>query len=154
MLPTGVWPTTQACTLTMDQTGLQDGTQSTEPHQPGLSDTVFQLEPSVVKFGSLLDICIVLFTEYTWAFQDALRDLNELATDLLSSGTFNADQIVKKRDNINKRFLDVQNLAALHHEKLKEAYALFQFFQDLDDEESWIEYVLPTHIALIIQKSR
>lgn len=77
-----------------------------------------------------------------------------MATDLLSSGTFNADQIVEKRDNVNKRFLDVQNLAAAHHEKLKEAYALFQFFQELDDEESWIEYVLPNHIALIIHESR
>uniref|UniRef100_A0A452T9P5 Spectrin alpha chain, erythrocytic 1 n=1 Tax=Ursus maritimus TaxID=29073 RepID=A0A452T9P5_URSMA len=70
---------------------------------------------------------------------DALKDLNELAAELLSSGTFNVDQIVEERDNVNERFLNVQNLAAAHHEKLKEAYALFQFFQDLDDEESWIE---------------
>lgn len=68
-----------------------------------------------------------------------------MATELLSSGTFNVDQIVEERNNVNERFLNVQNLAAAHHEKLKEAYALFQFFQDLDDEESWIEYVVPTH---------
>ncbi|XP_036895269.1 spectrin alpha chain, erythrocytic 1 isoform X2 [Sturnira hondurensis] len=88
--------------------------------------------------GNLLKKHQLLETEML-ARKDALRDLNELATDLLSSGMFNADQIVKKRDNINKRFLGVQNLSALHHEKLKETYALFQFFQDLDDEESWIE---------------
>ncbi|XP_032949083.1 spectrin alpha chain, erythrocytic 1 [Rhinolophus ferrumequinum] len=88
--------------------------------------------------GNLLKKHQLLETEML-AREDALRDLNELATDLLSSGTFNADQIVEKRDNVNKRFLDVQNLAAAHHEKLKEAYALFQFFQELDDEESWIE---------------
>ncbi|XP_039706377.1 spectrin alpha chain, erythrocytic 1 [Pteropus medius] len=88
--------------------------------------------------GNLLKKHQLLETEML-AREDALRDLNELATDLLSSGTFNADQIVEKRDNVNKRYLDVQNLAAAHHEKLKEAYALFQFFQDLDDEESWIE---------------
>ncbi|XP_045697382.1 spectrin alpha chain, erythrocytic 1 [Phyllostomus hastatus] len=88
--------------------------------------------------GNLLKKHQLLETEML-ARKDALRDLNELATDLLSSGMFNADQIVKKRDDINKRFLGVQNLAAVHHEKLKEAYALFQFFQDLDDEESWIE---------------
>ncbi|XP_053523981.1 spectrin alpha chain, erythrocytic 1 isoform X2 [Artibeus jamaicensis] len=88
--------------------------------------------------GNLLKKHQLLETEML-ARKDALRDLNELATDLLSSGMFNADQIVKKKDNINTRFLGVQNLAALHHEKLKEAYALFQFFQDLDDEESWIE---------------
>ncbi|XP_047410247.1 spectrin alpha chain, erythrocytic 1 isoform X3 [Sciurus carolinensis] len=73
------------------------------------------------------------------AREDALKDLKNLATDLLSSGTFNIEQIVEKRDSINSRFENVQNLATAHHEKLKEAYALFQFFQDLDDEESWIE---------------
>lgn len=65
-----------------------------------------------------------------------------MAADLLSSGTFNVEQIVEERNDVNERFLNVQNLAAAHHEKLKEAHALFQFFQDLDDEESWIEYVL------------
>ncbi|XP_066111276.1 spectrin alpha chain, erythrocytic 1 [Saccopteryx bilineata] len=88
--------------------------------------------------GNLLKKHQLLETEML-AREDALRDLNELATDLLSSGPFNADQIVEKRDNINKRFQNVQNLATAHHEKLKETYALFQFFQDLDDEESWIE---------------
>lgn len=77
-----------------------------------------------------------------------------MAAELLSSGTFNADQIVEKRDNVNKRFLDVQDLAAAHHEKLKETYALFQFFQDLDDEEAWIEYVPPAYAALAIEGSR
>uniref|UniRef100_A0A8C9UTX8 Spectrin alpha chain, erythrocytic 1 n=2 Tax=Marmotini TaxID=337730 RepID=A0A8C9UTX8_SPEDA len=73
------------------------------------------------------------------AREEALKDLNNLAEDLLSSGTFNIEQIVEKRDSINSRFENVQNLASAHHEKLKEAYALFQFFQELDDEESWIE---------------
>ncbi|XP_037681556.1 spectrin alpha chain, erythrocytic 1 [Choloepus didactylus] len=88
--------------------------------------------------GNLLKKHQLLETEMS-AREDALKDVNELAADLLSSGTFNTEQIVEKRDSINKRFLNVQNLAAAHHEKLKEAYALFQFFQDLDDEESWIE---------------
>ncbi|XP_075396529.1 spectrin alpha chain, erythrocytic 1 isoform X1 [Tenrec ecaudatus] len=88
--------------------------------------------------GNLLKKHQLLETEML-ARQDALKDLNELAADLLSSGTFNVDQIVEKRDNVNERFLNVQDLASAHHEKLKETYALFQFFQDLDDEESWIE---------------
>ncbi|XP_045640354.1 spectrin alpha chain, erythrocytic 1 [Ursus americanus] len=88
--------------------------------------------------GNLLKKHQLLETEML-ARKDALKDLNELAAELLSSGTFNVDQIVEERDNVNERFLNVQNLAAAHHEKLKEAYALFQFFQDLDDEESWIE---------------
>ncbi|XP_033621593.1 spectrin alpha chain, erythrocytic 1 [Fukomys damarensis] len=70
---------------------------------------------------------------------DALEDLNNLAQDLVSSGTFNIDQIEEKKKSINERFESVQDLAAAHHEKLKVDYALFQFFQDLDDEESWIE---------------
>lgn len=77
-----------------------------------------------------------------------------MAKDLISSGTFNTDQIMEKMDNVNERFLNVKELAAEHHEKLKEAYALFQFFQDLDDEEFWIEYVLTAHIAWIIQENR
>uniref|UniRef100_A0A2K5UN69 Spectrin alpha chain, erythrocytic 1 n=1 Tax=Macaca fascicularis TaxID=9541 RepID=A0A2K5UN69_MACFA len=88
--------------------------------------------------GNLLKKHQLLETEML-AREDALKDLNTLAEDLLSSGTFNVDQITEKKDSVNKRFLNVQDLAAAHHEKLKEAYALFQFFQDLDDEESWIE---------------
>lgn len=70
-----------------------------------------------------------------------------MAAELIASGTFNTDQIMEKRDKVNERFLNVKDLAAEHHENLKEAYALFQFFQDLDDEEFWIEYVLTAHIA-------
>uniref|UniRef100_A0A8C0ZZ75 EF-hand domain-containing protein n=1 Tax=Castor canadensis TaxID=51338 RepID=A0A8C0ZZ75_CASCN len=57
----------------------------------------------------------------------------------VSSGTFNVEQIEKKMDGVNERFENVQNLTVAHHEKLKEAFALFQFFQDLDTEESWIQ---------------
>ncbi|XP_068918914.1 spectrin alpha chain, erythrocytic 1 [Petaurus breviceps papuanus] len=71
--------------------------------------------------------------------EDFLKDLNELANHLIDSGAFNADEIREKLESVNNRFLNVQNLAAAHHKKLKEAHALFQFFQDLDDEESWIK---------------
>ncbi|KAL1769881.1 spectrin alpha chain, erythrocytic 1 [Sigmodon hispidus] len=72
------------------------------------------------------------------AREEPLKDLNNLAKELISSGTFNIDQIEKKMDDVNKPFKNVQSLAAAHHEKLKETYALFQFFRDLDDEEAWI----------------
>ncbi|XP_077012693.1 spectrin alpha chain, erythrocytic 1 [Tamandua tetradactyla] len=88
--------------------------------------------------GNLLKKHQLLETEML-AREDVLKDLNKLAADLLASGTFNADKIVEKSDSVNTRFLNVQDLAAAHHENLKEACALFQFFQDLDDEESWIE---------------
>uniref|UniRef100_A0A4X1VR19 Spectrin alpha chain, erythrocytic 1 n=1 Tax=Sus scrofa TaxID=9823 RepID=A0A4X1VR19_PIG len=88
--------------------------------------------------GNLLKKHQLLETEML-ARKDALKDLDTLATDLISSGTFNTEQIVEKRDNVNKRFLNVEQLSAEHHEKLKEDYALFQFFQDLDNEEFWIE---------------
>lgn len=77
-----------------------------------------------------------------------------MAQDLVSSGTFNIDKIEEEKKNVNERFLDVQELAAAHHEKLKVDYALFQFFRDLDDEESWIEYVSPTYNKWIIQEIR
>ncbi|XP_043302195.1 spectrin alpha chain, erythrocytic 1 [Cervus canadensis] len=88
--------------------------------------------------GNLLKKHQLLETEML-ARQDALQDLNTLAAELIASGTFNTDQIMEKRDKVNERFLNVKDLAAEHHENLKEAYALFQFFQDLDDEEFWIE---------------
>lgn len=117
-----------------------------------LFSPVFELEPAVPK--GLLNTYTTLIIEDTWAFQDALLDLNTLAEDLICSGTFNTDQIVEKRDNVNERFLNVKGLAAEHHENLKEAYALFQFFQDLDEEEFWIKYVLTAHIAWIVQENR
>ncbi|XP_006159133.1 spectrin alpha chain, erythrocytic 1 [Tupaia chinensis] len=92
----------------------------------------------LVSAGNLLKKHQLLETEML-AREDALKDLNKLAADLLSSGTFNVEQIVEKKESVNERFLNVQHLAGAHHEKLKETYALFQFFQDLDDEESWIE---------------
>ncbi|XP_028721446.1 spectrin alpha chain, erythrocytic 1 [Peromyscus leucopus] len=73
------------------------------------------------------------------ARENPLKDLNNLAEELISSGTFNTDQIEEKMNGVNERFKNVQSSAAAHHEKLKETYALFQFFQDLDDEEAWIE---------------
>ncbi|XP_004640065.1 spectrin alpha chain, erythrocytic 1 [Octodon degus] len=73
------------------------------------------------------------------AQKDALEDLNNLAQELLSSGTFNTDMIEKETQNVNERFESVEGLAAAHHENLKVDYTLFQFFQDLDAEESWIE---------------
>ncbi|XP_007530647.2 spectrin alpha chain, erythrocytic 1 [Erinaceus europaeus] len=88
--------------------------------------------------GNLLKKHQLLETEML-ARQDALKDLNTLAHELLSSGTFNADQITEKQHQVNQRFLKVEDSAAAHHEKLKEAHARFQFFQDLDDEESWME---------------
>ncbi|KAM6217212.1 spectrin alpha chain, erythrocytic 1 [Rhynchocyon petersi] len=88
--------------------------------------------------GNLLKKHQLLETEMLTR-QEALQDLNELASELLASVTFNEDQIVKNRDSVNQRFQNVQELAATHHEKLKETYALYQFFRDLDDEESWIQ---------------
>lgn len=106
---------------------------------------LFYKEPAGVIIWALCSNHTLLFTEHTWTFQAALKDLNNLAQELLSSGTFNVEQIVEKMENVNERFNNVQSLATAHHEKLKETFALFQFFQDLDDEESWIQWVSLTH---------
>ncbi|XP_012372086.2 LOW QUALITY PROTEIN: spectrin alpha chain, erythrocytic 1-like, partial [Octodon degus] len=73
------------------------------------------------------------------ARKDALQDLNTLAQELLSSGNFNTDMIKEETQNVNEHFESVKGLAAAYHENLKVDYALFQFFQDLDAEESWLE---------------
>ncbi|XP_038624269.1 spectrin alpha chain, erythrocytic 1 isoform X1 [Tachyglossus aculeatus] len=88
--------------------------------------------------GNLLKKHQLLQTEMS-AREDNLEELNQLAKNLVDSGAFNADQIVAKRESVNERFAEVQKQAIAHHQKLQEAYDLFQFFHDLDDEETWIE---------------
>lgn len=93
-----------------------------------LFDLVFEFELVVVKVKDLFNVCINLFIECIGIFQDVFKDLNQLVTDLFFSGIFNVEQIVEKRDNVNDRFLNVQNLVVVYYEKLKEDYVLFQFF--------------------------
>lgn len=40
-------------------------------------------------------------------------------------------------------FCRVKDMAEDRHKKLDESNALHQFYRDLDDEESWIKYVIP-----------
>ena len=47
----GTWPATQACALDQESNqqplGLQAGTQSTEPHQPGLESLNYQINVKI-----------------------------------------------------------------------------------------------------------
>ena len=56
--PMGPWPATQACALTGNRTsntGLQAGTQSTEPHQPGLAAQVYNGQMTSTSFTAYKD---------------------------------------------------------------------------------------------------
>lgn len=73
------------------------------------------------------------------AHEDRIKDMNEQADSLLSSGQFDNAGIGERRAGINERFERVKNLAAHRRSRLDEANTLHQFFRDIADEESWIK---------------
>lgn len=75
--------------------------------------------------------------------QDRLKDLNSQADSLMTSSAFDTSQVKDKRDTINGRFQKIKSMATARRAKLNESHRLHQFFRDMDDEESWIKYVLP-----------
>lgn len=60
----------------------------------------------------------------------------------MTSSAFDTSQVKDKRDTINGRFQRIKTMAAARRAKLNESHRLHQFFRDMDDEESWIKYVL------------
>ena len=58
----GTWPPNQACALTGNQTGnpcgLQTGTQSTEPHQPGLYLYIFNWDITWAVISVYVCVCV------------------------------------------------------------------------------------------------
>jgi len=73
------------------------------------------------------------------AHEDRIRDMNEQADSLVSSGQFDSADIIDKRDGISKRYKHIQDLAAHRQSLLNERNTLQQFFRDIADEESWIK---------------
>lgn len=61
----------------------------------------------------------------------------------MTSSAFDTSQVKDKRDTINSRFQKIKSMAASRRARLNESHRLHQFFRDMDDEESWIKYVLP-----------
>lgn len=61
----------------------------------------------------------------------------------MTSSAFDTSQVKDKRDTINGRFQKIKSMAASRRARLNESHRLHQFFRDMDDEESWIKYVLP-----------
>ena len=64
----GTWPTTQACALDWESNqqpfGLQAGTQSTEPHQPGLFSGIFY-KPYILKANTeIYNVVIFKYFEF------------------------------------------------------------------------------------------
>lgn len=64
----------------------------------------------------------------------------------MTSSAFDTSQVKDKRDTINGRFQKIKSMAASRRARLNESHRLHQFFRDMDDEESWIKYVLPLGI--------
>uniref|UniRef100_A0A0K2TMK4 Spectrin alpha chain n=1 Tax=Lepeophtheirus salmonis TaxID=72036 RepID=A0A0K2TMK4_LEPSM len=73
------------------------------------------------------------------AHEDRIKDMNEQADSLISSGQFEAKEIQDKRSSINDRYKHILDLAAHRQSLLNEASTLHQFFRDIADEESWIK---------------
>ena len=71
--------------------------------------------------------------------EDRIRDMNEQADSLITSGQFDAADIESKRSGLNERFKDIQELANQRQGRLREANTLHQFFRDIADEESLIK---------------
>ena len=61
------------------------------------------------------------------------QNMMKQSDSLVDSGQFDSDD---KRDNISKRCKNIQDLAANHQSLLNEANTLYQFFRDIEDEES------------------
>lgn len=72
------------------------------------------------------------------AHEDRIRELNELADELIQSGQFDSDSIDGKRRSINERYERLVNLAIHRGNKLNEMKRLYKFFRDIVDEDSWI----------------
>lgn len=66
----------------------------------------------------------------------------------MTSSAFDTSQVKDKRDTINGRFQKIKSMAASRRARLNESHRLHQFFRDMDDEESWIKYVLLGRQAL------
>lgn len=60
----------------------------------------------------------------------------------MTSSAFDTSRVKDKRDTINGRFQKIKSMAASRRARLNESHRLHQFFRDMDDEESWIKYVL------------
>jgi spectrin alpha len=73
------------------------------------------------------------------AHEERIKDMNEQADSLIKSKQFDEGDIDGKRDNINQRYKNIQDLAAHRQSLLNEANTLHQFFRDIADEESWIK---------------
>ena len=77
----GPWPATQACALTGNRTsntGLQAGTQSTEPHQPALAAQVYNGQMTSTSFTKHIQMVKVHTKKYSMSF--LMREIQTIIT--------------------------------------------------------------------------
>ncbi|KAK7065236.1 Spectrin alpha chain, non-erythrocytic 1 [Halocaridina rubra] len=73
------------------------------------------------------------------AHEDKIKDISDLADNLIDGGQLDNGIIHEKKQSIKERYERLEKLAAHHQSELQEALILHQFFRDIADEESWIK---------------
>ena len=75
------------------------------------------------------------------AQEDRLRKMTKLAESLAESDQFDSAEVLAKKEEMSERFSHVQDLASHRQALLSEASNLYQFFKDIDHQESLINQI-------------
>ncbi|XP_071500194.1 spectrin alpha chain, non-erythrocytic 1-like [Diadema antillarum] len=73
------------------------------------------------------------------AHEDRIQVLNNQADAFIEAGHFDPESMRQTKDSINERYDRIKTLAVERRGKLNESHRVYQFFRDIDDEESWIK---------------
>ena len=73
------------------------------------------------------------------AHEDRIQVLNNQADSFIEAGHFDPESMRQTKDNINDRYVRIKELAVDRRGNLSESHRVYQFFRDIDDEESWIK---------------
>lgn len=72
------------------------------------------------------------------AHRDRIDGFKNQADAFASEGHFDAPIIMEKQRQLFQRYKDLEQPLNRRREKLKDAYKLYQFFRDVEDEDDWI----------------
>ncbi|XP_030853592.1 spectrin alpha chain, non-erythrocytic 1 isoform X3 [Strongylocentrotus purpuratus] len=73
------------------------------------------------------------------AHEDRIQVLNKQADSFIEAGHFDPENMRQTKENINQRYERIKDLTVDRRGKLNESHRVYQFFRDIDDEESWIK---------------
>ncbi|EDV21767.1 uncharacterized protein TRIADDRAFT_59818 [Trichoplax adhaerens] len=69
---------------------------------------------------------------------ERVEDLKKQGQDLIAGDHYGKDTIAEQIKDVADKFNKVKGLCAVRHDKLQKSYILFQFYRDIEDEETWI----------------